>query len=469
MNRILICPLKLAQGTLASSCLWEFGTYLKADKEGSLNLGNWSPYINNRHETNSLTLLHSKLQCVGSLDLRYCYNPATIRRLIVNMSHELAYLFPCTIVECQGRPAVELKESVNVDLLPRRVDNKLAGGTTVVLHDEQVTTESLLRRGCHTLFSWTVFASLWSSVIAFPIVTLLNVANGAWTSVMSIAGVWVCSLLFRLPSSVELRRFLCQGLHKWFPYVDIVYEEEPQVVKSIFCCHPHGVFSIGAALLLDDLNYHELPDGSGGRREVAIVAAPFLRWCNPLFKWLTDLTDIHIHGAGRKEFRKLLDTGQACALIPGGFSEATITCVGKERIFVKDRKGFIKYALRAGYSLTPVYVFGESDLYHNPQGLWTFRLYLNTLYFQLPAVVPFGYALAPLAPRRIPIRIVCGPALELPRIENPTDDDVNLYHAKYVTAVEQLFYRHVKSYHEDVYCKYVTVGRDEGPRTLEKW
>jgi hypothetical protein len=216
------------------------------------------------------------------------------------------------------------------------------------------------------------------------------------------------------------------------------------------------------------LNYRKLSDGHS-TRDVVIVAAPLLRWCNPLFKSLTDLCGIHIYGAGRKEFRTLLETGKSCTLVPGGFSEATITCVGKERIYIKDRKGFIKYALRAGYSLTPVYVFGESDLYHNPQGMWDFRLWLNTLQLQIPGVVPFGHPLAPLAPRQIPVRIVCGSPLQLPVIKNPSDEDVHFYHEKYVNAIEELYYRNVDGYHKDVYSKYILNATEREPRPLEKW
>jgi hypothetical protein len=337
---------------------------------------------------------------------------------------------------------------------------------TVVLYDSITANDNFVMRGSHIVFSWSIFATVWSSVLAFPVYTVCQVCGGAWSTVASILTAWACSLFVRLPSCHDLRRFVFSGLHKWFPRVDIVYEGEPAVDKTIFCAHPHGVFSIGTAMLLDDLNYRKLENGK--TREVVIVAAPFLRWGNPVFKCIADLMGIHIHGAGRTDFRKLLESGTSCALVPGGFSEATITCVGKERVYINERKGFIKYALRAGYSLTPVYVFGESDLYHNPQGFMEERLHLNTYKFQIPGVLPFGYPLAPLAPRRVPIRVVCGSALQLPIIENPTDEDIDRYHAQYVAALEALFYRHVDSYHADVKSRY----GDEvelHARVLERW
>ncbi|EER14229.1 diacylglycerol o-acyltransferase, putative [Perkinsus marinus ATCC 50983] len=92
----------------------------------------------------------------------------------------------------------------------------------------------------------------------------------------------------------------------------------------------------------------------------------------------------------RKEFKQLLESGKSCVLITGGFHEATITCPGTDRIYLNNsRKGFVRYALREGYSLTPVYGFGETDTFSNVQGMWAFRFWLNSGTFQLPADI--GY------------------------------------------------------------------------------
>jgi hypothetical protein len=410
---------------------------------------------------------------------RYTSNLRSIDEIIGEVKKHrvpLINVFLPTVAECEGQPDdVQVQHTVDESIVKQSTEGSNVPSTSsianikVLLYDANVAHDSILLRGCHVLLSWTVFASLWSSVILFPVLTLWKIYDGAWGAVASIAGSWLCSLMVRLPSSDGLRRFLFRGMHKWFPHVDIIYEGEPPVDKTIFCSHPHGVFSVGTALLLDDLNYRKLDDDTNTTREVVLVAAPFLRWCNPIFKCLTDLVGIHIHGAGKTEFRELLESGKSFTLVPGGFSEATITCVGKERIYINDRKGFIKYALRAGYSLTPVYVFGESDLYHNPQSMLQERLYLNTFRFQIPGVLPFGHPLAPLAPRRVPLRIVCGRPLQLPLITDPTEDDIHAYHAQYVEAVEDLYNRHVDGYHDDVYCKYVESGKNDARRVLERW
>ena len=50
-------------------------------------------------------------------------------------------------------------------------------------------------------------------------------------------------------------------------------------------------------------------------------------------------------------------------ILSRGSEEIIIAEAGKECIYIKNRKGFIKYALQHGYSLAIGYTFGESDLY----------------------------------------------------------------------------------------------------------
>lgn len=49
-------------------------------------------------------------------------------------------------------------------------------------------------------------------------------------------------------------------------------------------------------------------------------------------------------------------------LYPGGEREQMMTVRGKHRLYLKQRKGFVKIAIESGASLVPVYVFGETDV-----------------------------------------------------------------------------------------------------------
>lgn len=167
----------------------------------------------------------------------------------------------------------------------------------------------------------------------------------------------------------------------------------------------------------------------------------------PFFQLLTKLCGIP-SPADKGTFQKLMKTKKPMALIPGGFEEATIHCDSAHRVFLKTRMGFVKYALENGYSLTPIYCFGENKTYSNLQGFWKFRLWLNDLGF--PAVMPFGTSWLPLLPRDKKMHVVVGKPL-LPKsgaIMKPTKEQVKEFHTQYCDALKELFDKHKKNYGE---------------------
>ena len=65
--------------------------------------------------------------------------------------------------------------------------------------------------------------------------------------------------------------------------------------------------------------------------------------------------------AGRKSLEDAIDRKDSIFLWPGGSKEIFLTdCEEKEtKLYVKQRKGFVKLALRKGTPIVPVVVFGE--------------------------------------------------------------------------------------------------------------
>ena len=173
--------------------------------------------------------------------------------------------------------------------------------------------------------------------------------------------------------------------------------------------------------------------------------------------------------------------GKNVALIPGGFQEATLYARGEHRVFIKQRKGFIKYALRHGcvgglcrvacpttplrpphpcpvhtlvptpalptcvgvvrsYAIRPVYTFGEELTYRAFRGCLKQRLALNK--HNIPGVL-FCSKYGPVMPNDdLDLVTVVGPALQLPTVAEPTNEQVAEWHAKYVTALQTLFDQH---------------------------
>lgn len=118
----------------------------------------------------------------------------------------------------------------------------------------------------------------------------------------------------------------------------------------------------------------------------------------------------------------------------------------EETAYLKQRKGIVKIALRAGVPIIPVYGFGHTAMYTvlvDPFGI------LEWLSIQLQAsLTPFygrwGWFLGP--PRRIPVTLCLGEPIECPLIAEPTKDDVNRYHAEMVAGFQQVFQEHKHAY-----------------------
>jgi len=75
-------------------------------------------------------------------------------------------------------------------------------------------------------------------------------------------------------------------------------------------------------------------------------------------------------------------------LVPGGFEEATLTSKDELRIFIKNRKGFIKYALENNYTIRPILTLNEHQAFWTFDYLLDFRLWLNK--FKFPGILYFN-------------------------------------------------------------------------------
>ena len=204
-------------------------------------------------------------------------------------------------------------------------------------------------------------------------------------------------------------------------------EEEKNAILLSY--HPHGVFPV---------NYYL----SGACCEPLFRVNPNIRFLiasalynAPLWKFLVSWLD-KFDSAEKKSMTNLMEQRKDIALLPGGFEEATIYRYGVHRIYLKKRTGFIKYALKYGYTLIPVYTFGEELNYYNLPGFYKFRLWLNK--FHIPGVVFWG-KLAGLGFSSHKMVTIYGQPLKCPKIENPTSEQVHEYHDMYMSRVKTVF------------------------------
>mmetsp|Transcript_58352 Transcript_58352/g.190312 ORF Transcript_58352/g.190312 Transcript_58352/m.190312 type:complete len:317 (+) Transcript_58352:110-1060(+) len=267
----------------------------------------------------------------------------------------------------------------------------------------------------------------------------------------------LCLLLAYLPSYLDRSEFktaprrsqaLARPVRACFrAFVQRVFTVEKTVLEAadklasckqcILAIHPHGVLSLDHLLTVIAFD-SDLDRAAPQCRRSALSAGvlfklPVLR---EVLLW-TGCVD-----AGGKTVDACLKAGLSLSVVPGGEREQLLAQRGPlECIVLKKRKGFVKYALRHGVALVPVYCFGEAQLYHQSQFLMQFRSWVQRT-IGIALVLPLGPGGLPGIPFPSPLRMVVGAPLDMPRIEQPTEAQISEHHARYMAELEGLFKRH---------------------------
>ncbi|XP_038394781.1 2-acylglycerol O-acyltransferase 3 isoform X2 [Canis lupus familiaris] len=128
--------------------------------------------------------------------------------------------------------------------------------------------------------------------------------------------------------------------------------------------------------------------------------------------------------------------------------------LGMHCLVLRNRKGFVRLALRHGASLVPVYSFGENDIFNFkafPTNSWQYlcQITIKKIMKFSPCIF-WGRGLFSadswgLLPFAKPITTVVGRPIPVPQRLNPTEEEVDHYHMLYMEALEQLFEEHKES------------------------
>ncbi|XP_068909780.1 2-acylglycerol O-acyltransferase 1-like [Tenebrio molitor] len=145
--------------------------------------------------------------------------------------------------------------------------------------------------------------------------------------------------------------------------------------------------------------------------------------------------------------------GHIVILMPGGATEACNSQLGKYKFVVKSWNGFVKVALRNGSPLVPVISFGETDLFEQLEGrtLHKIQEFFKKYLGFAPVIINgrgfFQYSFG-IIPRRKPVTTVVGAPIEITKIANPTNEQVEELHRKFVQSLTALFEEYKYKYLE---------------------
>ncbi|XP_029064017.1 diacylglycerol O-acyltransferase 2 isoform X2 [Monodon monoceros] len=217
----------------------------------------------------------------------------------------------------------------------------------------------------------------------------------------------------------------------------------------IFGYHPHGIMGLGAFCNFSTEATEVSKKFPGIRPYLATLAGNFRM---PVLREY--LMSGGICPVNQDTIDYLLSkngSGNAIIIVVGGAAESLSSMPGKNAVTLRNRKGFVKLALRHGADLVPTYSFGENEVYkqvifeEGSWGRWVQKKFQKYIGFA-PCIFHgrglFSSDTWGLVPYSKPITTVVGEPITTPKLEHPTQQDIDLYHAMYVEALVKLFNQH---------------------------
>ncbi|XP_074863888.1 diacylglycerol O-acyltransferase 2-like [Carettochelys insculpta] len=214
----------------------------------------------------------------------------------------------------------------------------------------------------------------------------------------------------------------------------------------IIGAHPHGILCVGAFcnFITESTGFSEKFPGI--RPFLATLAGNFRL---PVFReYLMSggLCPVTRRAIGYQLSRN--GSGNAVAIVIGGAAESLSCQPGLTTLILKNRKGFVRMALQHGAHLVPAFSFGENDLFRQvvfEEGSWMRGI--QKRFQKLVGFAPcffYGRGLTSIHSRGFlpypkPITTVIGEPVMVPRIQEPSHETVDLYHALYIRSLLKLF------------------------------
>merc|ERR1712086_445499 len=275
-----------------------------------------------------------------------------------------------------------------------------------------------------------------------PMILLLAVYKVFTGSMVGMAILCVCAVDLAIPMKFPgLNTTWCtwtdesEGKSAYFPAETAIETDFKKDKNYLVCYHPHSLYGVCynlyASALHHDHGFKPLFTGAD-----VVLYIPILR--RMLCAW--GVTPVS--AKSMKKHLQLPYPHNILTLLPGGIGEMFFG-LSHEQIILKKRKGFVRIALQTGASLVPCYALGANQA-------WTRHFDQNSLLYRISSQlrvslvvwtgrwgIPFGFI-----PHKQRLVVALGPAIEVMKVEEPTQEQVDELHTTYCKELRALFDRH---------------------------
>nr|XP_035942644.1 diacylglycerol O-acyltransferase 2-like protein 6 isoform X2 [Halichoerus grypus] len=248
---------------------------------------------------------------------------------------------------------------------------------------------------------------------------------------------------------------LWKYFQNYFPIKVKTHDLSPKH-NYIIANHPHGIVSYGVFInfATEATSFAQIFPAI----TPSVGTLEWVFWLPIVRDYVMSMGVCPVSGLALKYLLTQNSTGNAVVIVVGGAAEALLCRPGASTIYLKERKGFVKLALKTGAYLVPSYSFGENEVHNQetfPEGTWlrffqktfqaTFKkiLRLNICIFHGRGLTRESWGFLPF---NRPITTVVGEPLPIPKIKRPDKTTVDKYHALYIDALRKLFDQHKVQY-----------------------
>ncbi|KAI8473144.1 MAG: diacylglycerol acyltransferase-domain-containing protein [Monoraphidium minutum] len=289
-------------------------------------------------------------------------------------------------------------------------------------------------------FNWVVAVGTMTIYTGWMHILILLTLGCFFSRTCLMVWVAIMSTLLLPPKPVLWTAFCqCWAFKTWREYFNFSYLNETLLDNKktfIFVEFPHGVYPMSELIagtlcqaIWPSFNIYSVAASS-------VFSIPFWRH---FIAWMGSVP------ATRGNFKRILKKGSV-AVVVGGIAEMYMQHARKERIILKDRKGFVRIAVEEGIDggVVPVYHFGNTKVFDFvPQALQQRSRRLRSALGFL--VGRWGLPV----PRQVDLYMVSGPPVrvkQLPRDHPDFEAEVDRVHGLVLSSLQELYDRHKASY-----------------------